>query len=92
MGAWREERETHVDNGALQRSAGVTRWGSGRGGGDQTGEARSGSDRKGTALTEHRGGIRGEMLHPPGHTAMQHAGDAKKAERSGRNGTPTECF
>ena len=23
------------------------------------------------------------MLHPPGHTAMQHAGDAMKAERSG---------
>ena len=30
-----------------------------------------------------RGGSGGEMLHPPGHTAMQHAGDAKKAERSG---------
>ena len=56
MEAWREERETQVDNDALQRSAGVIRWGSGRGGGDQTGEARSGSDRKGTALTEHRGG------------------------------------
>jgi len=23
------------------------------------------------------------MLHPPGHNAMQHVGDAKKAERSG---------
>jgi hypothetical protein len=64
LGAWREERETHVDNGAIQRSAGVIRWGSGRGGGDQTGEARSGSDRKGTALTEHRGGIRGGDATP----------------------------
>ncbi|MGB6421460.1 MAG: hypothetical protein WBF05_06440, partial [Anaerolineales bacterium] len=40
------------------------RWRSGRGGGDQTGEARSGCDRKGTALTEHRGGIRGGDATP----------------------------
>ena len=73
-----------MENDALQRSAGVIRWGSGRGGGDQTGEARSGSDRKGTALTEHRGGgSGGEMIHPPGHSAVQHAGDAKKGERCG---------
>jgi len=30
-----------------------------------------------------RGGSGGEMLRPPGHTAMQHAGDAKKLGRSG---------
>ncbi len=90
MGAWREARETHVDNGALQRSAGVTRWGSGRGGGDTDGRSPMRQRPRGHSPDRtQRGGSGGEMLHPPGHSAMQHAGDAKKAERSGGNGTQT---
>jgi hypothetical protein len=61
----------------LAKSAGVTRWGSGRGGGDQTGEARSGSDREGTALTEHRGG-----------RCCTHPGWGFVPETTGQSGAP----
>ena len=73
-----------MGGGALQRSAGVTRWGSGRGGGDTDGRSPKRQRPQGHSPNRtHWGGSGGEMLHPPGHTAMQLAGDAMKAESSG---------